>query len=66
MSSAKQCDRCKKLYLQDLNYSAIGQNWWRYNLSKDCHPYEEVVFDLCNGCKKSLAEWFEKYKEAEK
>ena len=65
MSDAKKCDKCGKLYVRNLNYTAIGQNWWRYILSKDCHPYGEVVFDLCNECKKELAEWFEKGEKKE-
>ena len=59
MSEAKQCDRCGKLYelkfLDEVDYRA---DWWRFILSKDMHPYGEVKIDLCNECRKNLAEWY--------
>ena len=57
MSSAKKCDRCGVFYEQDYDCSAINQNWWRYDVTKDAHPYGSIKLDLCNECKKSLERW---------
>lgn len=55
----KVCDRCKKPYddsnLKDIN---LYDNWWRFELRKDCHPYGEIDLHLCPDCKKSLYNWF--------
>jgi hypothetical protein len=60
MGSAKQCDRCGKLYeITFLDDSDYKENWWRFVLWKDMHPYGDVKLDLCNECRKSLSKWFE-------
>lgn len=56
MSNAKQCDRCKKLYSLPISFMTVDE-WWRFSVSKDCHPYPEIKFDLCPECLKKLAEW---------
>ena len=60
MGNAKQCDRCKQLYSLStsslLSFMAVEDSW-RYSVSKDCHPYPEIKFDLCPECQRKLAEW---------
>jgi len=57
MSSAKQCDRCNQLYSPTAFLNDTTGEWWRFSVSKDCHPYPERRFDLCPECKKKLAKW---------
>lgn len=56
MSNAKKCDRCKQLYSLPISF-VVFDDWWRYSVSKDCHPYPEIRLDLCPECRKKLAEW---------
>ena len=60
MSTVTRCDRCGKIY--DPLYimhcpSIINQEWWRYKVVRDCHPYEEIKVDLCPNCRKNLVKW---------
>ena len=57
MSKAYKCDRCGILYVPKLKFPK--ENWWRYDIIKDCHPYETVKIDLCDACKLSLAKWLD-------
>ena len=65
MSIARKCDRCGKLYEQSLivevlsSPSEIAKDWWRDNIRKDNHPYEETKIDLCESCQRALADWIE-------
>ena len=53
----KKCDRCGKAYDPLLENINIYEDWWRFNLRKDCHPYEEIKIDLCPDCRKDLYKW---------
>ena len=57
MSDAKQCDRCKKLYSLDISKLDFSNDWWRYVITKDCHPNGEYKLDLCNECRLKLYNW---------
>lgn len=52
MSGAKQCDRCKQLYSLPISFVAFDE-WWRFSVLKDCHPYPEIRLDLCPECQKN-------------
>ena len=58
MGEAKVCDRCGKIissYDAGLSYK---EDVWRYEITKDCHPYpDKVKVDLCFDCKKDLVRW---------
>lgn len=56
MSDIKKCDRCGEAYEPDFNIN-LDDNWWRFNLRKDCYPYEEIKIDLCPDCRKELYKW---------
>ena len=55
MSNAKKCDRCGKFYTEELG--EISEEWWRYNVTRDCYPYETITKDLCRECKEALMVW---------
>ena len=57
MSEAKRCDRCGKYYTPNLTDFSYEDEWWRYSLYKDCHPYPEEKIDLCSDCRQKLYEW---------
>lgn len=59
MSMAMKCDRCGKLFEKNkgLNASEFDQDWWRYSIRKDNHPYEETKIDLCESCQRALDDW---------
>lgn len=57
MSDAKQCDRCKNFYPVFGQNKDVEKDYWRYDVVKDCHPFESLKLDLCNDCKKKLVEW---------
>lgn len=61
MTNAKQCDRCKKLYLP---YKGVqlrkGGNGYTY--LSICGYGKENSYDLCEECMTSLIKWI---KEAE-
>lgn len=61
MTIAKKCDRCGALYEAFL----FPQNdAWRYNVTKDCHPYPDIItLDLCYNCKCELEKWIKGYKK---
>lgn len=58
MSDAKICDRCGqtiKLFEDELSYQDEA---WRYEITKDCHPYpDKIKIDLCSDCKSDLKRW---------
>ena len=57
MADAKQCDRCGKLYSIDL-FSNLDKEWNGLKVYKECIPdYKSDYLDLCDDCKKKLAEW---------
>jgi hypothetical protein len=57
MSDIKKCDRCGDAY-DPYNLSTnYGDEWWRYEVLKDSHPYEEIKVDLCPECRKKLYKW---------
>lgn len=58
MSNAKECDRCHRFYSEPL--TGIIDDYWRYSVIKDCHPYPETKLDLCPTCQKALKEWLKK------
>ena len=60
MALITKCDRCGEIYDPWETYNHINpyENWWRYGLVKDCHPYSETRIDLCPNCKKDLERWF--------
>ena len=60
MSDAKKCDRCGKLCegFPSVSDCSLFDDWWRYSLIRDNHPYPEEKLDLCVNCKRSLAKWF--------
>ena len=61
---AFKCDRCGKFYdNNNEDYFKKENEHLRLLLIKDCHPYQEMKYDLCNECKKSLSEWLNTYKE---
>lgn len=57
MANAKQCDRCGKYYSINLSSFNYEEDWWRYELHRDCHPYSEEKVDLCIECRKKLYNW---------
>ena len=60
MSDVKQCDRCGALIIPfKLSAEEIEKDYWRYDVTKDCHPYERIIIDLCYDCKKDLVEWLQ-------
>lgn len=57
MADIKKCDRCGDAYdpyHMNINWD---QEWWRYSVHKDCHPYSEIKLDLCPRCRKELVNW---------
>ena len=60
MSNAYKCDRCGKLYVSELVVDFNKVSWVRYDITKDCHPYGTFKLDLCDACKRELAEWLNK------
>ena len=57
MSEAKKCDRCGDFY-DPLTIIDIFDEWWRFELHKDCHPFPMKKIDLCSNCRKKLYMWF--------
>ena len=54
---ALQCDRCGKYYSIDL-FSNLDKEWTSYKIIKENVPdYKSRKIDLCDDCKKKLAEW---------
>lgn len=54
---AKQCDRCGNYYSIDL-FSNLDKEWNSYKIIKENVPdYRSRNIDLCDDCKKKLAEW---------
>lgn len=61
MGEAKRCDRCRRLFSEEELIE--DKEAWRYDVTKDCHPYDSVItFDLCLSCKRELMRWLEKLK----
>lgn len=59
MADIKKCDRCGKAYDPYNMKIDLYDDWWRYSIHKDCHPYEEIKIDLCPECKKELFNWIQ-------
>jgi hypothetical protein len=57
MSDIKKCDRCGEAYEPLLTGITLDDEWWRYEVHKDCHPYEKIKIDLCPDCRKELYKW---------
>lgn len=57
MSDIKKCDRCGEAYDPLLTGITFDDEWWRYEVHKDCHPYEKIKIDLCPNCRKKLYNW---------
>ena len=57
MSDIKKCDRCGNAYDPLEAVITFEDEWWRYEVRKDCHPYEEIKIDLCLDCRMKLYEW---------
>lgn len=59
MASAKKCDRCGRLYEHiDGSKFDFNEEFWRYNIVKDCHPYDNIEqLDLCLPCWRDLYAW---------
>ena len=57
MSDIKKCDRCGEVYDPLLTGITLDDEWWRYEVRRDCHPYEEIKIDLCPDCRKKLCKW---------
>lgn len=57
MSDIKKCDRCGEAYDPLLTGITLDDEWWRYSVHRDCHPYEEIKIDLCPECRKKLVNW---------
>lgn len=54
-----KCDRCGKVFspFEEAKNYDLYEEYWRYNISFDAHPYPEDSYDLCSECKKSLYKW---------
>lgn len=54
-----KCDRCGKVfsYLEDAKTYDFSEQYWRYDVIYDAHPYPAEKCDLCNDCKKNLYKW---------
>lgn len=48
MSDIKKCDRCGEAYEPFFGVT-FDEEWWRYEVHKDCHPYEKIKIDLENS-----------------
>lgn len=57
MSNIKKCDRCGEAYDPLLTNITFDEEWWRYEVQRDCHPYEIIKIDLCPNCRKELYKW---------
>lgn len=57
MANAKQCDRCGQFYPIELFSINHEEEWWRYEIRMDCHPYGDTKVDLCTDCRKKLYNW---------
>ena len=57
MSDIKKCDRCGEAYEPLLTGITLDDEWWRYEVYKECHPYEQIEMDLCPDCRKELYKW---------
>ena len=58
MADAKQCDRCGKYYPVELPSIKYDEEWWRYEIRKDCYPYSyDDRVELCIECRKKLYKW---------
>lgn len=56
---AKRCDRCGAFFspMEDSKGSRWEDEWWRYYIGKDNHPYGTTELDLCLNCRKELYRW---------
>lgn len=46
MSNVKQCDRCGALIIPfKLTAQEFEKDYWRYDVTKDCHPYERIKIE---------------------
>ena len=57
MGDAKICDRCGRFYSIELFSINYEEKWWRYEITKDNHPYGAEKVDLCIDCRKKLYKW---------
>jgi len=61
MADTKVCDRCGKVIPFLSKELLTEKEAWRYEITKDCHPYPDVItIDLCLDCKRDLMRWLEK------
>ena len=66
MGEVKVCDRCGKIIKLFDDALEYKEEAWRYEITKDCHPYpDKINIDLCFDCKKDLVHWL-KDKERKK
>ena len=54
-----KCDRCGRVfsYLVDAKTYNLNEQYWRYEIYFDAHPYPAEKCDLCSDCKKDLYKW---------
>lgn len=59
MANAKQCDRCGKFYTSSTKYPVLHTQDGRNVREVTLMGTTGYLVDLCDGCIKSLTEWWE-------